>query len=48
MALPFSAMHDNMAACKAFSSEDEVVDELTRPFAALRSRMERNDNGPDK
>jgi uncharacterized protein len=48
MALPFSAMHDNMAACKAFSSEDEGVDELTRPFAALRSRMERNDNGPDK
>ena len=48
MALPFSAMHDNMAACKAFSTEDDGAEELTRPFAALRSRMERNDNGPDK
>ncbi len=48
MALPFSAMHDNMAACKAFPSENDGADELTRPFAALRSRMERNDNDPDK
>ncbi len=48
MALPFSAMHDNMAACKAFSTDNDGADELKRPFAALRSRMERNDNGPDK
>ncbi len=48
MALPFSAMHDNMAACKVFSTEGDGADELTRPFAALRAQMEWNDNDSDK
>ncbi|MCH8158788.1 MAG: DUF177 domain-containing protein [Proteobacteria bacterium] len=48
MALPFSAMHDNMAVCKALSTKNDGADELTRPFAALRARMERKHNGPDE
>ena len=48
MALPFSAMHDNMAACKASSTKIDDADELTRPFAALRARMEQKHNGPDE
>lgn len=47
MALPFSAMHDNTAACKAFAAQAENADELTRPFAALRSQMRQNGNDPD-
>jgi uncharacterized metal-binding protein YceD (DUF177 family) len=42
MALPFAAMHDNMADCKAFSTEDEIAEEMTTPFADLRSQMKQN------
>ncbi|MCH9692951.1 MAG: DUF177 domain-containing protein [Gammaproteobacteria bacterium] len=42
MALPFAAMHDNMAECKAFSTEDEVAEKMTTPFADLRSQMKQN------
>jgi len=42
MALPFAATHDNMAECKAFSTEDEVAEEMTTPFADLRSQMKQN------
>ncbi len=51
MALPFSAMHDNMAECKAFLSADpsdnESVQKLVKPFAALRSQMTQNEKDPD-
>ena len=54
MAMPFSAMHDNMADCKAFLSErldrrhDEIgTEELVKPFAALRSQMKQNEKDPD-
>jgi uncharacterized metal-binding protein YceD (DUF177 family) len=51
MAMPFSAMHDNMAECKALlsddSSADESVEKPVKPFAALRSQMTQNEKGPD-
>jgi uncharacterized protein len=51
MAMPFSAMHDNMTECKAFSSAepsaDERVGELVKPFAALRTQMSQNEKDPD-
>lgn len=51
MAMPFSAMHDNMAECKALlsddSSADESVEKPIRPFAALRSQMTQNEKDPD-
>jgi uncharacterized metal-binding protein YceD (DUF177 family) len=51
MAMPFSAMHDNMAECKALlsddSSADESVEKLVTPFAALRSQMTQNEKDPD-
>lgn len=51
MAMPFSAMHGRMAECKAFAPakppDAGVVTELKRPFAHLRSQMERNESDPD-
>jgi len=51
MAMPFSAMHDNMAECKALmsadSSADEEIEELVNPFANLRSQMKQNEKDPD-
>jgi uncharacterized metal-binding protein YceD (DUF177 family) len=51
MAMPFSAMHDRMAECKAFlpaeASDDEGVQDLKRPFAALRSQMTQNKTDSD-
>jgi uncharacterized metal-binding protein YceD (DUF177 family) len=40
MALPFSAMHTESAACKALSAEaEDSAEEMTTPFAALREQM---------
>ena len=39
MALPFSAMHAESAACKALSAEVSDGEEMTTPFAALREQM---------
>jgi uncharacterized metal-binding protein YceD (DUF177 family) len=51
MAMPFSAMHDNMAECNALlsadSSADEGVVKLVSPFANLRSQMKQNEKDPD-
>ena len=48
MALPFAAMHDNMAECKAFDSEAEAkAEQTTRPFAALREQMGQDTDGPE-
>ncbi|NCF72602.1 MAG: hypothetical protein GWP67_03760 [Gammaproteobacteria bacterium] len=51
MAMPFSAMHDNMAECKALlsddSSTDESVEKPVKPFAALRLQMTQNEKDPD-
>ena len=51
MAMPFSAMHDNMTECKALSSADSSADEeiqkLVNPFADLRSQMQQNEKDPD-
>lgn len=51
MAMPLSAMHDNMAECKALlsadSSADEDIEELVNPFAGLRSQMKQNEKNPD-
>ena len=51
MAMPFSAMHDNMADCKAFlsadPSDDESIEKIVKPFAALRSQMTQNKKDAD-
>ncbi len=51
MALPYSAMHDRLAECKAFSptksSVVEDVTELKRPFADLRSQMTQKESDPE-
>ncbi len=40
MALPFSAMHTESAACKALTAAEEAgAEEMTTPFASLRERM---------
>ena len=40
MALPFSAMHTESAACKKLSAETEdSAEKMTTPFAALREQM---------
>lgn len=40
MALPFSAMHTESAACKALTAAEEAgAAEMTTPFASLRERM---------
>ena len=52
MAMPFSAMHNNMADCKAFSSadpsDDDGLEKLVKPFAALRSQISQNEKDPDE
>ena len=51
MAMPLSAMHDNMTECKALasadSSADEEIEELVNPFANLRSQMKQNEKDSD-
>ncbi len=43
MAMPFSATHDNMADCKAFSFDDDDEEpKMIRPFAALGSQMKQD------
>ena len=40
MALPFSAMHTESAACKTLSAEmKDDAEKMTTPFAALREQM---------
>ena len=39
MALPFSAMHVDVASCTALSVEPDEREEKTTPFAALREQM---------
>jgi len=39
MALPFSAMHVDLASCKALLAEPDQQEEKTKPFAALRAQM---------
>ena len=49
MAMPFSAMHDNMADCKAFTSvesSDDDAEKLVTPFATLRSQMTQKEKDP--
>ena len=49
MAMPFSAMHDNMAECRAFASDQGAgAEDRTRPFAALREQMAEDNESPDK
>jgi len=46
MALPFSAMHVESAACKALSPEtEESAEDVTTPFAALREQMAKDNEG---
>ena len=40
MALPLSAMHDNAAACREFEATGDEAGQTTRPFAALKARLE--------
>ena len=51
MAMPLSAMHDNVTECKALlsagSSADEDIEELVNPFAGLRSHMKQNEKNSD-
>lgn len=39
MAMPFAATHTESAACRLLSAPDGDDEEMTRPFAALRSQM---------
>ncbi|MGB5626067.1 MAG: YceD family protein [Woeseiaceae bacterium] len=39
MALPFSAMHVDVASCKALYLEPDEQEDRTKPFAALRAQM---------
>ena len=39
MALPFSAMHVDLASCKALSAAADDQEEMIKPFAALRAQM---------
>ncbi|MGB5257515.1 MAG: DUF177 domain-containing protein [Woeseiaceae bacterium] len=39
MALPFSAMHVDVASCKALTAEPDEQKTSTTPFAALRAQM---------
>ena len=52
MAMPFSAMHDTIADCKAFELAElsaEANDEkVLRPFASLRMQMKQNEKDPDE
>ncbi len=43
MAMPYSAMHTESAACRALSSPGDGGEKMTRPFAALRERMAEED-----
>ncbi len=46
MAVPFSAMHTESAACRALAPvKEQVADETTTPFAALRERMAKDNEG---
>jgi len=46
MALPFSAMHAESAACKVLSSAaDDDAEEMTTPFAALREQLAQDNEG---
>ena len=46
MALPFSAMHVESAACKALSPEiEDDGEEVTTPFAGLRERLVQDNEG---
>ncbi len=42
MALPLSAMHVDLASCSKLSPAPDQQDERTRPFAALRAQMTRD------
>jgi len=39
MAMPFSAMHVDLASCRALSDETDDREKMTKPFAALRAQM---------
>jgi len=39
MALPFSALHVDVASCKALFAEPAEQEDRTKPFAALRAQM---------
>jgi uncharacterized metal-binding protein YceD (DUF177 family) len=39
MAMPFSAMHIDVASCKALSAAADDREKMTKPFAALREQM---------
>ena len=43
MALPMSAVHTESERCKPMTATKVVAEEKTRPFAALRARMDRSD-----
>jgi uncharacterized metal-binding protein YceD (DUF177 family) len=46
MALPFTAMHTESAACRALpAAAQEAAEEMTTPFAALREQMEEDNEG---
>ncbi len=42
MAMPLSAMHDDAAACREFEAAGDEVEQTTRPFAALKDRLEKD------
>lgn len=46
MAMPFAAMHDNMAECRAFSTSNVAATDMKRPFAALAEQMKQIEKDP--
>jgi uncharacterized metal-binding protein YceD (DUF177 family) len=46
MAVPFSAMHTESAACRALApAKEQAAEEMTTPFAALREQMAEDNEG---
>lgn len=42
IAMPLSAMHENTAVCRAYEPADEEVQQMTRPFAALKAQLDQD------
>ena len=42
MSIPFTAVHDNMAACGSIEAESDDEVQTTRPFAGLKAQLDEN------
>ena len=42
MAMPLSAMHETAAECGGYEPAEEQVEQTTRPFADLKTQLDRD------